>query len=71
MNVNEAMKLQQGNLVRCEADRGDPAYIGRVTFAGGRVYTNIYGVEYTWITVRRQDVKGQTATWPSNRIERY
>lgn len=56
-----------GDLARCPADRGDPAYTGRVTHVCTTQNTNIYGTPYYWVTVRTPSGKRSTV-WPSHRI---
>jgi len=54
-------------IVRCPANRGDSAYTGRITHVGADVQTNISGIRFVWVTVRRSDAD-RSAVWPSHRL---
>lgn len=66
MDINKAKLLQVGNFVHCPADRGEAGYTGRITHVGESVNKAHNGVEYVWITVRKDNKTNHV--WPSNRI---
>lgn len=55
-----------GSMVSCPADRGDPAFMGRVLDVGQQVYQNCKGSPFVWVVVRNP--RGNKAIWPSNRL---
>jgi hypothetical protein len=67
MDIERALRLKKGDIVHCPADRGEPAYIGKVVdnFTCKDVHTNMYGTKYIWVLV--QGLLHKT-TWPSNRL---
>lgn len=54
------------SLVRCEADRGDPSYVGEAIGISDAVHLDLLGNPYRWVNVRREG--GRVAVWPSNRL---
>lgn len=67
MNISKALKIVVGNTVACPADRGDPAYMGRVTYVGTTVLENIHGDRYIYVEVQTPWGNRKTM-WPSNRL---
>lgn len=65
MQLDKALALKVGDVVRCPADRGTPAYIGPITHISGNVATHM-GKEFIWVTVA--DGHGHRHVWPSNRL---
>lgn len=64
------MRIDQIKLnatVHCPADRGEAAYTGTVTHIGQDRQKAFNGVEYVWVSVRR-NAGGTTHVWPSNRL---
>lgn len=66
MNIEKARTIKPGDTVRCPADRGEPGYTGKVEHVSPNEGTNIHGVPYIWVTVRRPG--GHASVWPSNRL---
>lgn len=69
MNIEQARELKAGDKVRCPADRGEPGYSGTVEndlHQTSTINKNYYGVEYVWVSVRRDAY--QVSGWPSNRL---
>ena len=64
MNIDQARELKIGDRVMCPADRGDPAYEGKVTTPGLSTYER-NNIEFMWISVKGG---GKTGTWPSHRL---
>ena len=68
MDIEEALKLKKGDRVYYPPDRGDPKGYGIVhTTPKKRVYENIHGRQYIWVSVH---TVGKTSVWPSNRLSR-
>lgn len=68
MNIDKAMQLKVGDVVHCPADRGDPAYKGKVTHncnSSKTVAKTLDGSEYVWVEVQGPYHK---TMWPSNRL---
>jgi hypothetical protein len=70
MNIEDARKLKVGDRVRCPADRGNPAFIGVVTYYSGIGATHANVSEpFLWVNV--STIYGLNAgVWPSNRLGR-
>jgi hypothetical protein len=66
MNIERAKLVQVGQSVRCPSDRGDAAFIGKVTHISPTVCENFAGEPYIWIQVRNGTQSG--GVWPSNRL---
>lgn len=62
--------LRMGMAVNCPADRGNPAYTGKVAgFDRSAVHMNLNGTKYIWVTVREgTHGLGAAALWPSHRL---
>ena len=58
-------RLRVGAVVACPADRGDPAYTGRIEHVGDPVH-NPGMSPYRWVTVRRPGA--HASVWSSNRL---
>jgi len=68
MNIDQARKLKFGQLVKCPADRGSPAFTGTVRSedcATAQSNENLSGEVYIWVTVSHRGIK---SVWPSNRL---
>jgi hypothetical protein len=71
MDIARAKALKAGQTVYCPADRGEPAYSGKVQvdgtwdYSAAPVQKNATGVEYIWVDVKGN---GRTSVWPSNRL---
>lgn len=69
MNVAQALSLKVGQQVRVPADRGEPAYIGKVAAPTlNYVHKSHQGIEYVHVTVERNRGRGTSSGWPSNRL---
>lgn len=66
MDIAKARTLKIGDTVRCPADRGDPAYSGKVEHVGQDEAQDLQGRGYLWVTVRRAGA--HASVWPSNRL---
>lgn len=71
MEIKKAQALKVGDMVRCPEDRGDPAYVGRVshTLPNATVYYDLKGRPYIWVEVQNGTPKRKTV-WPTNRLGR-
>jgi hypothetical protein len=69
MRIEHAKGLKVGDRVRCPPDRGDPAYIGKVTHLSADHGGTVYGTDqiYLWVTVEHPAGKSRHV-WPSNRL---
>ena len=56
-----------GHRVICPPDRGDKTYCARVVHFTNDVLTNIRGVRFVWVTVRKDDGT-PGGVWPSHRL---
>ena len=70
MNIEKARKLKPNDTVYCPADRGEPAFVGRVTLHNKDLETapeniNIHGEPYVWVEIMGP---GHKSVWPSNRL---
>lgn len=65
--TDKLKRFKVGDIVRCPADRGAPAYTGKVVHAGGGVNHNLNNTPYTWVEVQNI-MTGRKAVWPSNRL---
>jgi len=66
MILTKAKSLKIGDTVYCPADRGESGYHGKIIHIGEQVSKNIDGVEFVWITVRKDSKTNHV--WPSNRL---
>lgn len=67
MRIEQALKLQPGQTVRCPEDRGQAGYAGRIDHRTDDVYETHDGKsKYIWVTVRHP--RGHASVWPSNRL---
>jgi hypothetical protein len=66
MDIARAQKLKVKDIVHCPADRGHPAYVGKVEHVGQHVGKTLKGREYIWVTVRGALLHAEV--WPSNRL---
>lgn len=64
MQLEKAQALKIGAIVRCPADRGEPAYRGKVESVGAHVTEK--PVPFVWVSVRTPN--GHAVVWPSNRL---
>ncbi len=60
--------MKTGQTVTCPPDRGDKAFRARVVHIGENVQTNIHGVRYVWVSVRRLNGREGGGVWPSHRL---
>lgn len=60
-------RFKAGDIVHCPADRGDKAYMGKVTHVSGTIHTHATSGEYTWVEVMDL-MSGRKSVWPSNRL---
>lgn len=60
-------RFKEGDIVRCPADRGDKAYLGKVVGVSGIVQENYQHTPYTWVEVMHL-MSGRKSVWPSNRL---
>lgn len=69
MNIEQALSLEVGHLVKVPADRGEPAYTGKVTapVLPGTL-KNLTGIEYVHVHVERNRGQGTSSVWPSHRL---
>lgn len=69
MDIERARKLKVGDSVNCPADRGSPAFTGRVSYIQPDApAAKAFGSnqEYIWVNVT---YNGRNAgVWPSNRL---
>lgn len=65
--IDKLKRFKEGDIVRCPADRGAPAYTGKVVHAGGNVSYNLQRVPYIWVEVQNV-LTGHKSVWPSNRL---
>lgn len=56
-----------GARVLCPPDRGDKSYPAIVVHFTDEILTNLHGVRFTWVTVRRTDGT-PGGVWPSHRL---
>lgn len=66
MDIAKARALKPGAIVHCPADRGQPAYSGKVEHIGQAEARDLQGRAYLWITVGRPGM--HSSVWPSNRL---
>ncbi len=66
-SLMDGLDLVIPSKVRCEADHGDPSYMGEAIGVSDAVHTSHQGIPYRWVEVRGDD--GRRSVWPSNRLE--
>jgi hypothetical protein len=64
MHIDKALRLKVGDIVHCPADRGDPAFTGRVTHVSPVIHEASL-TEFIWVEVQGPHHK---SVWPSNRL---
>lgn len=67
MNIEKALALKNGDIVRCPADRGAPGFTGKAVHAYKEKCRTKDGVDYVWVLVF-DPAKHRSAVWPSNRL---
>lgn len=60
-------EVKEGMRVAVPEDRGDKAYVGKVTNVGNDLGTSIAGEHYIWVIVEHPKT-GNKHVWPSNRL---
>ncbi len=67
MLIEQALKLQPGQVVHCPEDRGQEGYTGHVEHRSDDVNDTHDGrSKYIWVSVRHR--RGHASVWPSNRL---
>lgn len=71
MDIQRALKLKKGSLVNCPADRGDPAFTGKIVtetemIKNAIINTHPNGGKYIWIEIQTPFL--HKSVWPSNRL---
>lgn len=64
MDIAKAKQLTPGASVYCPADRGSPAFTGKIVSVGTDEHKTLSGTPFVWVAIDGV----HRSVWPSNRL---